>query len=69
MPTFKITEGPDNGYQIFKDGVWVADVASKEVAELFAASLDMVSALRQVKIVCRRALQGVPGQETSDARD
>ena len=67
MPAFNITDGPDGGYQIFKDGVWVADVATEEVAELFAASLDMVSALRQIKIVCRRALQGVPGQETGDA--
>ena len=67
MPAFKITDGPDGCYQIFKDGVWVADVATKEVADLFAASLDMVSAFRQIKIVCRRALQGVPGQETDDA--
>ena len=69
MPAFKITDRPEGGCQIFKDGAWMADVATKEVAELFAASLDMVSALRQVKIVCRRALQGVPGQETANADD
>jgi len=69
MPAFMITDGPDGSYQIYKDGVWMADVASKELADLFAASLDMVSALRQVRIVCRRALKGVPGQEESNAND